>query len=128
MTEGHPPGEHRSYETQDLSVRAIGIFGVVLALALVAAIGVTAWMFGFFESRAARQDVTAPPTSARSAVPQEPKLQVNAPKDLKALRAMEEQRLTTYGWVSKETGLGRIPIDRAMELLVERGMSLGGRP
>jgi hypothetical protein len=31
----------------------------------------------------------------------------------------EEIRLTTYGWVDKEKGVVRIPIDRAMTLLVE---------
>ncbi len=126
MAEHQEPGRGHSYETQDLSVRAIGMFGVILTLALVAAIGVTAWMFGFFESRASRREVAAPPTSTLAAAPQEPKLQVDAPKDLKALRALEDQRLTTYGWVSKETGLGRIPIGRAMELLVERGIAPGG--
>jgi hypothetical protein len=128
MAEQQTPDRGPGYETRDLSVQAIGAFGIVLMLALIAAVGVTAWMFGFFETRAARQDAAAPPTAATRAAPQEPKLQVDAPKDLKALRAQEEQRLTTYGWTSQETGLGRIPIERAMELLVERGINPGGRP
>ena len=104
------------------------MFGLVLTATLLFAAAVTAWMFGFFESRAARQDVASPPVSVTGAAPQEPKLQVDAPKDLKAVRAAEQERLTTYGWTSKETGVGRIPIERAMELLVERGINPGGRP
>ncbi len=128
MHENHTPNApQRGYETEDLSVRAIGVFGVVLTLALIATVGVTAWMFGWFESRAVRQDVASPPMAVTSAAPKEPKLQVDAPKDLKTLRAFEHERLTTYGWASKETGLGRIPIDRAMEILAERGLR-GDRP
>lgn len=36
---------------------------------------------------------------------------------LKALRAEESQTLSNYAWASKEKGLARIPIDRAMELV-----------
>ena len=46
-----------------------------------------------------------------------------APADaLAALRAEETHTLTTYGWVDAQAGIVRIPIDRAMELLVARGM------
>ncbi len=128
MHEHHTPKTpQRGYETQDLSVRAIGVFGIVLSVALIATVAVTAWMFGWFESRAVRQDVGSPPMAVTSAAPKEPKLQVDAPKDLKALRAIEHERLTTYGWTSKETGLGRIPIDRAMDIIADRGLG-GGRP
>ncbi len=128
MHENHTPNApQRGYETQDLSVRAISVFGIVLALGLIAALAVTAWMFGWFESRAVRQDIASPPMAVTNAAPKEPKLQVDAPKDLKALRAIEHERLTTYGWASKETGLGRIPIDRAMDIIAERGLG-GGRP
>jgi hypothetical protein len=41
---------------------------------------------------------------------------------LKQLRATEEALLTTYGWADRENGVVRIPIDRAMELLLERGL------
>ena len=34
--------------------------------------------------------------------------------------------LTTYGWVDKNAGTVRIPIDRAKELLLERGLPVRG--
>jgi hypothetical protein len=44
-------------------------------------------------------------------------LSVENPK-LQELQALEEEELTTYGWVDEEVGRIRIPIDRAMELVV----------
>ena len=40
---------------------------------------------------------------------------------LKTLREQDAAALTTYGWVDKKAGVVRIPIDRAMELQLERG-------
>jgi hypothetical protein len=36
------------------------------------------------------------------------------------VRAQEEAWLESYGWVDKPSGVVRIPIERAMELMVER--------
>jgi len=41
---------------------------------------------------------------------------------LKQLRATEDAILTTYGWVDREKGIVRIPIDRAIDLLATRGL------
>jgi hypothetical protein len=37
---------------------------------------------------------------------------------LKTVRDQDEQALTTYGWIDKNKGVARIPIDRAMGLTV----------
>jgi hypothetical protein len=39
-------------------------------------------------------------------------------ENLKTLREEADKALTTYGWIDKNKGLARIPIDRAMELTV----------
>jgi hypothetical protein len=56
-----------------------------------------------------------------------PYLQTREPLGLERFRANEEQILTTYGWIDKNNGVVRIPIDRAKELLLERGIP-GGKP
>jgi hypothetical protein len=38
---------------------------------------------------------------------------------LASLRAEEQKTLTTYGWVDQSKGIVRIPLDRAMEKLIE---------
>jgi hypothetical protein len=37
---------------------------------------------------------------------------------LKTLREEDAKALTTYGWINKDKGVARIPIERAMELTV----------
>ncbi len=44
-------------------------------------------------------------------------LSVENPKLLE-LQALEEEELTTYGWIDEGEGKVRIPIDRAMDLVV----------
>jgi hypothetical protein len=36
------------------------------------------------------------------------------------LRAQQQQQLSRYGWVDRKSGVARIPIERAIELSVER--------
>jgi hypothetical protein len=54
-----------------------------------------------------------------------PNLMVSEPLGLKAFRDGEDQSLATYGWMDKNAGTVRIPIDRAKELLLQRGIPGG---
>jgi hypothetical protein len=51
-----------------------------------------------------------------------PQAQATPDETLKVLRATEEAMLTTYGWVDRANGVVRIPIDRAIDLLLQRGL------
>ena len=50
-----------------------------------------------------------------------PNLQKQPFKDVYMLRLGENEKLTSYGWVDKEGGLVRLPIDRAMDVMLQRG-------
>lgn len=52
-------------------------------------------------------------------------LSVDNPK-LLAIQKRDAEILTTYGWMDKDKGIVRIPIERAMELTVERAQGGGG--
>jgi hypothetical protein len=56
-----------------------------------------------------------------------PQLLVKEPANLENLRAHEQEVLTTYGWSDQAAGTYRIPIDRAKELLLERGLPVRGK-
>lgn len=56
----------------------------------------------------------------------QPKLLVNEPANLKMFREHEHEVLTTYGWMDKNAGVVRIPIERAKDLLLERGLPVRG--
>ena len=50
-----------------------------------------------------------------------PRLQVNPQADLARLNRRMEKRLHSVGWINRNAGIVHMPIDRAMDLLVERG-------
>ncbi len=51
-----------------------------------------------------------------------PGLLVHPGKEWNNVRATEQRELTTYGWVDRPAGLARIPIKRAMQILVKQGL------
>lgn len=51
-----------------------------------------------------------------------PRLQVDDVRDMNQLRAAEDKMLNHYVWIDKNQGKVRIPIERAMEILAQRGL------
>jgi hypothetical protein len=41
------------------------------------------------------------------------------PEQLARLRAEQQEQMNSYGWVDEKAGVVRVPIDRAMDLVVE---------
>ena len=122
MPEVKPSGDSDAgHELSDLSPRAIAIFGIALAATVIACLILAVWIFGFFAARETKLDVPPSPL-AKQAAPAGPHLQVSAPKDLAEMLAVEEKILNSYDWVDRQAGTVRIPIDRAMQLLAERGL------
>ena len=111
------------HEESDINVRAILMFGFWL---FVAGVVIHAVLWGFFrlmEKRAAAADPRPSPVAEqRSNKFPEPKLQPDPVEDVQRLRAREDQQLNQYGWVNRQQGVTHIPIERAMELVVQRGL------
>jgi hypothetical protein len=51
-----------------------------------------------------------------------PRLVTSEPLALAEFRAQEDALLTSYGWVEKDKGLARIPIEDAMRIVAEHGL------
>ena len=112
------------HEESDVNIRAIFGFGLGL---LAVAVVIHALMWLLFVYFAARDDASAAPHHPlapveSAAVPPEPRLQTNPRQDLLDLRAQEAQVLGSYGWIDRNAGTVRIPIDEAMRLTLERGL------
>jgi hypothetical protein len=116
---GQPEPRHESYA---LHVRPLVLFGVGLAVLTVVSFLLMGRLFHYFDARQTALDVPVSPLAADRHPPPEPHLQIAPHKDLRKLRESEEAILHSYGWVNRDTGLVRIPIDRAIELLAERGL------
>jgi hypothetical protein len=109
------------HEERDVS--AGWIFGIVLFL-LIGGIVIHGVLAGMME----RLNAKSPPAENLQAGTQRqlprtyPRLQVSPPAELGAFRAQEERELNTYGWVNRTQGVVRLPLERAMELVLQRGL------
>jgi hypothetical protein len=116
-----PPGAKQ--EEKDVNVLAVGLFGVCLAVLCIGTVILLIGLFRYFNNlEAARQVPVEAPAAAMPGLIPQPNLQVHPREDLKQMRAREDQILSTYGWVDKNKGVVRIPIDRAMDLLAQRNL------
>jgi hypothetical protein len=115
--------ENQDYERKDVDVRALFTIAFLLLLSGIAIFIVVALMMHYFkvhEPVATAGRANIPVTRAR-AFPQ-PRLLTKPGASLAELRAAEDADLNSYGWVDRSAGMARIPIDRAMQLLLERGL------
>jgi hypothetical protein len=115
------------YEHTDIDVAVGYKFALWLTIAMLVSFGIVYGTFWFFEGRARDVYAAAQKYPLAASVPHRepptPNLQTQPFKDVHMLRQGEIERLTTYGWVDKEGGVTRIPIDRAMEVLLQRGVA-----
>lgn len=114
-------GANLGYEPRDVRVGWIVAFAMALAAMVVLVLPLTDWIFDRLESGAAQLDAPTSPLAARQEPP-EPRLESRPAAELSALRRREQQVLTKYRWLDREQGIVQIPIERAIELLVERGL------
>jgi hypothetical protein len=110
-----------SHEQSDVNIRTILSFGIGLVIVIVVAQIGLYWLLAQYEERSARSGRVVSAPDAEEQMPP-PRLQISPRNDLAEMRAAEDRELTTYGWVDKEKQTVRIPIDRAMELVAQRGL------
>jgi hypothetical protein len=111
------------HEETDVNVRAIFGFGAGL-LAAAIAIHVLIWLlFLILSSRARTVETPVYPMAAPGdRLPPEPRLQVAPRQELIDFRAGEARTLGTYGWIDRDAGIVRIPIDEAIRITLKRGL------
>jgi len=138
---------HPDYERRDIGIGGVLYFMAGLAVAAIIIHFVIAGLYRYLENRSEAQQkaisplVTNPVRDTRSLPPQfktdsegtdyekylqksfpTPQLEIDERTELYKIRLYEENTLSTYDYVDKDAGTVRIPIDRAMDLLVQRGL------
>ncbi len=126
---------HGGFEHQDLKAPGILYFlltlGVVTVLCLFGLRGLYAVLDEHEKAGLPEVNplVTAVPEDTRHIAPgypqsvfPDPKLEEDERGQLNGIRLREEQTLYSYGWVDEKAGTVHIPIERAMDLLVQRGL------
>jgi hypothetical protein len=119
----NPPGAAREHTDIDPSIGYR--FGLWLAVAMAASAAIVYGSFWYFRSNEVARNAQVrqfPLTAGAVKDPPPPRLQTQPFKDIYQLREGEARQLDTYAWVDKESGIVRMPIERAMELVIERGL------
>jgi len=119
-TEPDKNPEGPGFETTDVEVPVVLKFGVALVV-MMALSAVGSWViFRLLFADAVRADPKFSPLAVLDkAPPPEPRLIQNEPADLDSVRKDEQKVLESYEWVDRSSGVVRIPIERAMELVAK---------
>jgi hypothetical protein len=132
--------ENGKFEPQDLSAKGVLAFLVGLVVVCVLVYVVVAGMYRFLNRYQKAHEPAQNPlvqvtnTDTRHPTPADankfplPRLETNERGQLNDQRYREEETLNTYGWLDQKAGVAHIPIQRAMELIVERGLPTVPQP
>ena len=115
--------------SREVDTRGVLLSGFWLAAGLIVSLVAMWGVFRVLEKRQERVDKPLPPQVVVNLkrIPPEPRLEPDPLALRRELRAQEDALLKSYGWVDRTAGSVHIPIDRAMEIVLERGVP-GGKP
>jgi hypothetical protein len=129
-----PPNPHGPVEGDGVSYRGIVWFIVILTATTLACAAIVWALFGWQQARHARNDTPRALLAAPAdQPPPAPNLlylgtppNLGEPANLDRFRQTEDEVLHGYGWIDRNAGTVRIPIERAKDLLLERGLPVRG--
>jgi hypothetical protein len=108
------------HETRETPVLPVVVGGLAVVIGIGATFVVATW---FQAAWVARPLTMSPPPGLETPVPPppppEPRLDEVSGAQLRALRAAEDRILNDTAWVDRQSGVARIPIDQAIDLLAE---------
>jgi hypothetical protein len=103
------------YERSDVQIRLVGrLAGGLAAFILIVPLALP-WMFPLSMKR-----IT--PASRPSLNSSAPPLEVDPRDNLKRSQQDDTQFASSYAWIDRERGIVRIPIDRAVNILLRKGL------
>ena len=115
----------RAYESSEVSTGRLFAFAAGVVGLVVVGVLASAFVFHFFVEHQSMGPPASPFEGSR-AMPPELRLQTTAPQDLKRYRTEQEKTLGEYGWADPQAQVVRIPVERAMDLLLQKGYPVRG--
>lgn len=125
MVEHHAPEQKPGlhHETYDANVRYVVYFAVALVVAVAAGLLVSWGVLRYLTNHQSLGEPASPLATGREIPPPGmPRLQAHPHQDVEKYLQEQDNVLNSYGWVDREHGVVRIPIKRAMRLLLEQGL------
>jgi hypothetical protein len=111
------------YEVSDVNIRGLVMFLVGLIVSMAVVVFAIAGFFFFLDARVEKLDPPRPPLAdLRPKTVPAPQLQESPARDMQTLLVQQEAALGETKWIDKEQDVVQIPIERAMQLVVERGL------
>ncbi|MDA0206925.1 MAG: hypothetical protein O2795_16445 [Acidobacteria bacterium] len=114
------------HERSDAHVRPVALFLVFMFCSVLAAYGLITVLFEYLSQRQISKYGNPVEFSAPGEKSGAPQLQVVPGLDLRGIRAEEAEQLDGYGWVDQRQGLVHIPIEQAIDMLLEQGVATRG--
>ncbi len=118
-----PVDASAGWEKRDVNIKAL--FQFAFWMAVVLAVTMIGMRFTFSAYKKAMPlGPTMSPMVKQGArmIPSGPLLQVHPHQELETYCSAQQQNVTTYAWVDQPSGVVRIPVDRAMELILAKGL------
>lgn len=111
------------YADRDIPVGKIMLFGFYITLFTVVSFVALRFIWLAFDREAQRAEEAVSAFVRESRVlPPEPRLQVDEPATWAREYARQKASVSGYEWIDPNAGVVRIPVERAMELLAQRGL------
>jgi hypothetical protein len=132
-THRRPPAPPLNHELSDADPAPILKFLAFLVAASIVIALLLVPFYNYLDRREAAEKTARHPMSLMGVerpLPPPPRLQTYPFQDIKALRQHDQPLVGSYEWVDRNAGTVRIPVDRAMDLLAQRGLRYrkGGQP
>jgi hypothetical protein len=140
LNHGHA-GHGVEYEHEDLSTRGVFGFFVGLAITGIVIYFIITGMYKFLDKYEQSQMTASSPLTkpedtemvGARRIPNDypekrfkdngaPLLEIDERDQLHKFVMDQEKQLNSYDWVDEKAGVARIPIDRAMEIVAQRGL------
>jgi hypothetical protein len=120
--QGHQRNVAAAHEQKDADVINLFMIAGMLLLVVVLCL-LVCWGVLHFFNRERKAEQRRPATSGTqvAAFPA-PRLLVHPGRERKKLETTGRAQLESYGWVDRRAGIARIPVTRAMQLIMERGL------
>ena len=134
-----PEHDTVAFETRDVKARTIYVYLAVLAVAVVLSYIVCVFVLRITEKLSVDSE-TAPPAARMDmgkdyrTMPPEPRLQgvpghgSDPQSDLREKMSEDMQANQKAGWIDQASGVAQIPVEDAMKIIAEKGLSSAPAP
>jgi hypothetical protein len=118
-----PVDASAGWEKRDVNIK--GLFQFAFWMAVVLFVTLVGMYFSFKAFKTASpMGATMSPMVMEGArmIPPGPLLQVQPHQELRDYCAAQQKEVNTYAWVDQQSGVVRVPVDRAEELVLAKGL------